>query len=461
MITVEVKGHVYRTNVTAKSLQIESAQNSCTQCLLHFRLSTIGKIRMKLCRSSQSWPVLPLLRSLILLLSAGLSANASAIADGQTLQAGDVRITELMAKVEGNDGSWFELLNTTDHDVDLHGCTLSSGDDEQFVLQAPLRIFAGDYSVFASDRSNLALLTEVAGAVAYEYRSAEFELTGGPDTVSLSCNERVIDTVRYARYRPGAATQSRGWQLAPGVLDATATAKDISWCFTGLPILSEDYLYGDDNVASPGRANPRCTENVLPYLYINDQSAVLLEGIDFAQTLKVAQAELERNLATAPLTIWALRDQVVTPQVAGTIAALYLANIDRLYTAETVTLIDWNHAVWHFAWAIANLYRNGDEAVKAQLQLAYDDAKNRHATLERFQLVALDHAQSEDISMGNAHEAGFSYAKTHLVVPGNPLYLQSFEQYLEDRPSDFAVAVIGVLFELKVFFESLFDWPAV
>jgi hypothetical protein len=221
--------------------------------------------------------------------------------------------------------------------------------------------------------------------------------------------------------------------------------------------LSEDYLYGDDNVASPGRANPRCTENVLPYLYINDQNAVRVEGIDFAQTLKVAEAELQRNLATAPLTIWALRDQVVTPEVGGAIAALYMAYIDSLYTAETVTLIDWNHAVWHFAWAIANLYRNGDGAVKSQLQLAYDDAKTRHATLERFQLVALDHAQSEDISMGNAHEPGFNYAKTHVVVPGNPLYLQSFEQYLEDRPSDFAVAVIGILYELKVFFDPLFD----
>ena len=402
---------------------------------------------------------MPLLSTLIFLLSAGvnLSANASAIVGGQSVQAGDVRITELMAKVEGNDGSWFELLNTTDNDVDLKGCTLSSGDEEQFVLQEPLLISAGAYRVFASDVSNLALLTLVAGEVAHQYRSTDFELAGGPDTVSLSCNEAVIDTVSYASYRPGAATQSRGWQLAPGVLDASATDDDISWCYTGLPILSEDYLYGDDNVASPGRANPRCTENVLPYLYINDQNAVRVEGIDFAQTLKVAEAELQRNLATAPLTIWALRDQVVTAEVAGAIAGLYLANIDRLYTAETVTLIDWNHAVWHFAWAIANLYRNGDGAVKAQLQLAYDDAKNRHATLQRFQLVALDHAQSEDISMGNAHEPGFNYAKTHVVVPGNPLYLQSFEQYLEDRPSDFAVAVIGFLFELKVFFDHLFD----
>ena len=414
---------------------------------------------MKLCRSPQSSSILPLLSILVFLLSAGvnLSANASAIVGAQAVQVGDVRITELMAKIEGNDGSWFELFNSTDHDVDLNGCTLSSGNEEQFVLQTPLLISAGKYSVFASDRSNLALLTLVAGEAAYQYRSTEFELTAGPDAVSLSCNELVIDTVNYASYRPGAATQSRGWQLAPGVLDASATDKDITWCHTGLPILSEDYLYGDDNVASPGRANPRCTENVLPYLYINDQNAVRVEGIDFAQTLKVAEAELQRNLATAPLTIWALRDQVVTPEVGGAIAALYMAYIDSLYTAETVTLIDWNHAVWHFAWAIANLYRNGDGAVKSQLQLAYDDAKTRHATLERFQLVALDHAQSEDISMGNAHEPGFNYAKTHVVVPGNPLYLQSFEQYLEDRPSDFAVAVIGILYELKVFFDPLFD----
>ena len=393
----------------------------------------------------------------VFLVCLGLVMSTRVVVSGQPMLRGDVVITELMPKVKGNDGGWFEIFNTTNSNIDLKGCTLSGPDGQQFVVQESLLVPASTYSVFASDRSNLQLLSSIAGDIAYQYDSADFELTDGPDGVSIVCNDVVIDTVSYTSYRPGAATRSRSWQMAPKVLDASVSDKDISWCYTGLPILTEDYLYGGNNVASPGQANPECVENVLPYLYINDQNAARVDGIDFAQTLEVAKAELQRNLATAPLTIWALRDQVVTPQVAASIASLYLENIEGLYTSEQVTLIDWNHAVWHFAWAIANLYRNGDDAVKAQLQQAYEDAITRHATLERFQLVALDHAQSDDISMGNAHEPGLKYAKSHVVVPGNPEYVQSFAQYLEDRPSDFAVAVIGILFELKVFLGQLID----
>jgi hypothetical protein len=119
--------------------------------------------------------------------------------------------------------------------------------------------------------------------------------------------------------------------------------------------------------------------------------------------------------------------------------------------------LDWNHAVWHFAWAIANLYRNGDEAVKIELKAAYEDALTRPQTLERFQLVAVDHVLGHDISMGSAHERGHAFAQAHIVVPGNSDYVQSFEQYLNDRPSDFKIAVINILYNVKIYFGGLFD----
>jgi hypothetical protein len=31
--------------------------------------------------------------------------------------------------------------------------------------------------------------------------------------------------------------------------------------------------------------------------------------------------------------------------------------------------------------------------------------------------------------MGDAHDGGRSYARSHIVLPGNPDYLQSFEDY--------------------------------
>lgn len=31
--------------------------------------------------------------------------------------------------------------------------------------------------------------------------------------------------------------------------------------------------------------------------------------------------------------------------------------------------------------------------------------------------------------MGDAHDTGRAYARSHIVIPGNPLYLQSFDEH--------------------------------
>jgi len=81
----------------------------------------------------------------------------------------------------------------------------------------------------------------------------------------------------------------------------------------------------------------------------------------------------------------------------------------------------------HFGWAIANLYRNGNDAVKAELQLAYEDAQKRPQTLERHKLIAIDHIMSDNI-------------------------IQSYEEYLEARRSDFATGLIHFLYKQKRIF---------
>ena len=172
----------------------------------------------------------------------------------------------------------------------------------------------------------------------------------------------------------------------------------------------------------------------LPYAYYDDQEAVLVKGIDFEATLKIAANELAKKDGTSVLTIWAIRDQIVTPEIALQISDLYLQYVDGLYEAETVRVIyDWNFALWHFSWAIANLYRNGDDAIKNSLETAYQDALVRPATLKRFQDLATDHVSGDRILMGDIHEAGRGYAQTHIVVPGNLDYIQSFDDYLQNQ----------------------------
>jgi hypothetical protein len=172
--------------------------------------------------------------------------------------------------------------------------------------------------------------------------------------------------------------------------------------------------------------------------------------------MRIAEEELSSDLATAELTIWAIRDQVISPATAKKISSLYLHNIARLYHTKSVAMIDSNHAVWHFAWAISNLYRNGNDEVKAALQSAYDDALTRPETLPRFRLIAIDNVLGDQILMGDAHNMARSFVRKHVVVPGNPDYIQNYEEYVENKRSGLQIFFINILYKTKSFFEGVF-----
>ncbi|MBW2261229.1 MAG: hypothetical protein JRG91_04580 [Deltaproteobacteria bacterium] len=162
----------------------------------------------------------------------------------------------------------------------------------------------------------------------------------------------------------------------------------------------------------------------LPYVY-HERHKVLIPGIDIDQTLDVAEAELEEASGVSVLTIWTMRDQIVTTAQAARISDIYLAHIDDVDSPETRAR---SFQVWHLTWAISNLYRLGSDGVKTGLEPAYIDAAARVETLDK--KVALIHFSGEKIYMGDAHGGGRAYANSHLVVPGNNDYLQSYEEYL-------------------------------
>jgi hypothetical protein len=160
-----------------------------------------------------------------------------------------------------------------------------------------------------------------------------------------------------------------------------------------------------------------------------DQDAVLLDGVDFADTIEVATRAAARGGTTSLMVLWAVRDQAIDAASAARAGALYLANIDAIYSAPSTFVFDWNFGVWHSSWAISNLYRNGSPQVRAALQEAYDDAITRPATLERFRDVANTHVNGARPLMGDIHIGGRTLARRTLVVPGNPDYLQSADDY--------------------------------
>ena len=165
----------------------------------------------------------------------------------------------------------------------------------------------------------------------------------------------------------------------------------------------------------------------LPYLY-KERAPALIPGIDIDQSLDVAEHELAQPKATSVLGVWALRDQPVTVKQAARINDLYLSSIPRI---DDEGMHHRSFAVWHFTWAISNLYRFGDDAVKAALEPAYTDAVARAKALDRSVVDKL--VLGKEIYSGPAHAGGRAYAHKHLVVPGDDDYLQSYAQYLKDK----------------------------
>jgi hypothetical protein len=150
----------------------------------------------------------------------------------------------------------------------------------------------------------------------------------------------------------------------------------------------------------------------------------LVKNVNIDETLKITKEEIKKESISQSLGLWVLRDQIITPEQAETISDLYLSHIDSMK-------IGFN--IWHASWAIANLYRFGDDRVKANLETAYQKAKLQPERIEKKgqKKIANSHINGEKMVTGFIHAGGRSYAKRHLVVPGNKKYIQSYEAYLK------------------------------
>ena len=169
-----------------------------------------------------------------------------------------------------------------------------------------------------------------------------------------------------------------------------------------------------------------------PYVYYS-QDRVLIPKVDVPATLEIAEIELAEEGFDATLTIWAIRDQVITVEQARTISQLYFRYADRIASQPNRRNADFG--TWHLTWAIANLYRNGSAGVRTELKSAYLDAKERPKKLKHFKGAAEAHVNGQRIIMGDIHGFARAFARSHVVVPGNPRYLQSLQQYLKTKGS--------------------------
>ena len=165
------------------------------------------------------------------------------------------------------------------------------------------------------------------------------------------------------------------------------------------------------------------------YMY-HERAKALVPGIDIDQTLQVAEVELNENRLSTVLTVWAIKDQELTALQAAKVNDLYLAHIDRIDSDEQKAR---GFSVWHLTWAISNMYRLGGPDVKSALEASYNDASRRVDKADR--RLTTKFFYDEKMTMGDAHFLGRRYAKSHLVVPNNEKYLQSFDEYMRRKKS--------------------------
>ena len=148
----------------------------------------------------------------------------------------------------------------------------------------------------------------------------------------------------------------------------------------------------------------------------SDQSQVLIKGVDIEQTLIIAEREIQKGGFASVLTLWGIRDQIYTEGQAAEVSSLYFRHVGSM---------DDYFRIWHFTWAISNIYRNGNAAVRAQLEAAYQDATNRARAVGGF----ADAHVNGDILMGDIHLPARLFVRAHVVAPGTQGYLQSLEDY--------------------------------
>ena len=166
---------------------------------------------------------------------------------------GDVVITEIMqnpAAVSDSKGEWFEVLNTTDTEINLKNWILSDDNSETEKIEIPtdLIIPAGGFLFFAQNDD--ALINGGLPAPDFVYGSS-ITLGNGTDGLKLIHNSIVIDSVRWDGGKVFPFPSGQSMTLRSDKMNTDDNLFGYNWC-------SGTTVYGDGDKGTPGAANDDC-----------------------------------------------------------------------------------------------------------------------------------------------------------------------------------------------------------
>jgi len=179
--------------------------------------------------------------------------DCDGLVDEGSWAAGDLVITEIMSNpqsVSDPDGEWFEVFNTTDHDLYLNGLRIESdpGEVHDIADATLLTVPAGTWFVFGSNGD---ALTNGGVDVGYVYDT--IRLSNEDDTLALYAGDVLLDAVAWDNGATMPDPAGASMSLDDLFLGAAANDDADGWCAS-----YEPWAAGTDD-GSPGGPNPYCT----------------------------------------------------------------------------------------------------------------------------------------------------------------------------------------------------------
>ncbi|MBU1432242.1 lamin tail domain-containing protein, partial [Myxococcota bacterium] len=170
---------------------------------------------------------------------------------------GEVVINELLydphLPLEDGNAEWFELVNTSDHAVTLHGCTMVDSNEGNAQPITGVNMASGAYALFGQNAD-----ISLNGGLTFDHLYS-FGLNNSGDSLSIRCGDALIDHVSFIGADEG---QRVALQLDPGQLDADANDNADSWCYASEVYFAAEAPEGN-HLGTPGAPNPACPEIVL------------------------------------------------------------------------------------------------------------------------------------------------------------------------------------------------------
>lgn len=183
-----------------------------------------------------------------------LGACGDIATSGKTPAPGELVINEIMKNPSAagdSVGEWFEVANVTGGPLDLAGCILSSSNDVPHTIpKSPaVAVAAGGYLVLAVS-GNSAL----NGGVTAGYVYAGLALGNGSDSLTIRCDNVLVDTVAWDEGATFPSPDGASLQLDPSKLDPADNDLGASWCAaTG--------AFGAGDKGTPGQPNTSCGDS--------------------------------------------------------------------------------------------------------------------------------------------------------------------------------------------------------